>query len=200
MAEEKPPVLDQATQRAKALADKLWFDKTPAGAAYRKMAKETFPDITIPEDTAELAVAPLRVELGETRTQLADALKRISAREKADSDMQAEVAMSQKIDAASREFGLTDSGREKMITRMKETGNFTDAQAAAAYVVSQMPKVTPTNTPTWMPQESNLFGSSKKEERWEALHTDPRKYMDDEIRAFVADPQGYTDETNGRTN
>lgn len=195
MAEEKPVVIDQAAVRAKALADKFWNDASPAGAAYRKAAKEMYPEITIPEDN--IAVVPLKAQLDETNAQLADALKRLSAREKADSDMAVEVALSQKIDAASREFGLTDSGREKMINRMKETGNVSDAQAAAAYVVSQMPKVAPTNTPTWLPQESNLFGSSKKEERWESLHNDPRKYLDDQLREFVADPDGYTRETFG---
>jgi hypothetical protein len=81
--------------------------------------------------------------------------------------------------------------------RMKETGNVTDADAAAAWVISQTPKPAPTNAPSWLPTDINLFGTKEKDERFEALHTDPRKYMDDQIREFVRDPDKYVEETFG---
>lgn len=183
--------------RLELLADKLWNDQSPAGAAYRKTAKEMFPDVTTPEDTAAVAVAPLKAELDDTKAKLDKALERITAREKADEDLQTENALAVKLNSARKSFGLTDSGFEKMMTRMKDTGNYSDAEAAAAWVVSQTPKPTPSNTPSWLPEASNLFGSGKKEEQFEALHLNPQKYMDDQLREFARDPDKYVAETFG---
>jgi hypothetical protein len=181
--------------RLELLADKLWADKGPAGQEYRKTAKELFPDINTPEDQFAVAAAPLKAELDETRAQLGKAMERITAREKADADATAENALSVKLRQAQKEFGLTDAGFEKMTARMKETGNYSDAQAAAAWVVSQTPKPAPSSSPSWLPEPSNMFGSQKKDEAFEALHKDPRKYMDDQLREFARDPEKYTAET-----
>lgn len=183
--------------RAKALLDKLWADNTPLGANVRKQAKELFPDIVLPEDGAELAVAPVKAELDDVKIQLKGALDRISAREKADVDLAAENELSMKISTAQRSFGLTDAGKQKMIERMKTTGNFSDADAAAAWVVSQTPKPEPTSAPSWMPEAANLFGSQQKDDQFEALHKNPQKYMDDQLREFVRDPDKYVSETFG---
>lgn len=185
--------------RDKAFVAKLFGDKSELGRNARKLAKEMFPDIAIPEDNVEPAVeaatAPLKAEVDTVKTQLADALNRLAAREKADADLQAENTMAQKLAAARSAYGLTQSGYDKMVARMQETGNAFDADAAAAWVVSQMPKPEPTNTPSWMPEPSNLFGSQKKDEQFEALHKDPRKYLDDQLREFVRDPEKYTADT-----
>jgi hypothetical protein len=184
-------------KRAQALVDKLWGDKSATGAAVRKAAKEMYPDITIPDEQAEIAAAPIKAEMEEIKGQLKTALDRLTAREKADDDMRVENDLAVKITSAAREFGLTESGKNKMMERMKETGNYTDAQAAAAYVVSQMPKPAPSNSPSWLPEAANLFGSQQREEQFESLHKDPRKYMDDQLREFARDPDKYVADTFG---
>jgi hypothetical protein len=183
--------------RAQALVDKLWGDKTEKGAFVRKAAKEMFPDITIPDEQAEIAAAPLKAEMEDMRGQLKTAMDRLAAKEKADDDLRVENDLALKINSAAREFGLTDSGKSKMMERMKETGNYSDAQAAAAYVVSQMPKPAPSSSPSWLPEAANLFGTQQRDEQFEALHKDPRKYMDDQLREFARDPDKYVSDTFG---
>lgn len=191
---------NDAQTRAQALVDKLWNRKDETGATVRKAAKELFPDITIPDEQAEIAAAPMKAELEDMKGQLKTAMDRLAAKEKADDEMRVENDLSVKITSAAREFGLTDSGKTKMIERMKETGNFSDAQAAAAYVVSQMPKPAPSSSPSWLPEASNLFGVHERDEKFESLHRNPQKYMDDELRLFSRDPDAYVKETFGSGN
>lgn len=197
MADEaKPP---QVT-RAQALIDKLWNDKSATGVSVRKAAKEMFPDINIPEDQTELAVAPVRQEVDEMKTQLKSALDKLAAREKADDDMRVENDLAVKINSAVTEFGLTDSGKTKMMERMRSTGNVSDAQAAAAWVVSQLPKPEPANSPSWMPEAANFYGTQAKDDKFESLHRNPIKFFDDELKEFYRDKDKYVAETFGSAN
>lgn len=195
MADE--PKLTTQHERALALLNKFWGDKSELGAKVRREAKQMFPDVSIPEDTTDAAVAPIKAEVDDVKAQLKSALDRLAAKEKADSDLQAENDMSVKIAAAVKEFGLTESGRDKMIERMKAQGNFSDAAAAAAYVVSQMPKPQVSNTPSWLPQAANTYGFGEKDEQWAELHRNPEKYFDNQLREFAKDPDKYVAETFG---
>lgn len=183
--------------REEAFIARLLGDKTAIGPEVRKIAREMFPDAPVPNEDPESVVAPIKTELGDMKTQLKTALDKIAAREKADEDLKLENDLSIKISNARRNFGLTDTGTDKMIARMKETGNYSDAEAAAAWVVSQTPKPAPTSTPSWMPEAANLFGSVNKDEQFESLHKDPRKYMDDQLREFARDPDKYVADTFG---
>ena len=189
---------EAAKSRLELLSDNLWADKSDLGRLVRARAKELFPDIVTPDEQAETAVAPLKGEVEDLKKQLTGALDRLAAREKAEADLKAEVDLGVKLTEARKAFGLTDAGYDTMIKRMQETGNVTDAMAAAAWVVSQMPKPEPSSSPSWMPEAMNLFGSNKREEQWEALHKDPRKYLDDQLREFVKDPDRYVAETFGQ--
>ena len=42
------------------------------------------------------------------------------------------------IEAARNAYNLTDEGLDKMVARMKETGNYTDPDAAAAELVANL--------------------------------------------------------------
>jgi hypothetical protein len=185
----------QAVTRAQQLVDKLWSDKTQLGADFRKAAKDLFPDINTPDEQVAIAAAPLAEKLNKVEGDLKAALERLSAKEKADDDLRLENDLAVKITGAAKEFGLTESGMGKMMARMKETGNVSDPQAAAAWVVSQMPKPEPSNTPSWLPQKADLFGSNERNEKWEKLHRDPIKYFDDELRECFRDPDKYVRET-----
>lgn len=187
----------QTVTRAQQLVDKLWQRKDATGVEFRKAAKELFPDISTPDEQVEIAAAPIKAEVEDLKNQLKSALDRISAKEKADDDLRVENDLAVKIASAAREFGLTDSGRDKMMQRMKDTGNVSDPQAAAAYVVSQMPKPEPSNTPSWLPQKADLFGVAERDEKWAALHRDPIKYFDDELRECFRDPDKYVSDTFG---
>lgn len=176
---------------------RLLGEKSATGTEVRKIAREMFPDARVPAEDPELVVAPLEQRLASTETQLKSAMEKIAAREKADDDLKVENELSVKLSTARRGFGLTDAGYEKMVTRMKETGNYADADAAAAWVVSQTPKPAPSSTPSWLPEPANMFGAVDKDAQFEALHRDPRKYMDDQLREFARDPDKYVADTFG---
>lgn len=186
----------EPTREEKFIA-RLLGEKSATGTEVRKIAREMFPDARVPAEDPELVVKPLEDRLASTETQLKAAIEKIAAREKADDDLKVENELSIKLSKARNNFGLTDAGYDKMVNRMKETGNYADADAAAAWVVSQTPKPTPSNTPSWMPEPANLFGALDKDAQFEALHKDPRKYMDDQLREFVRDPDKYVSDTFG---
>lgn len=181
-----------ALLNAKKLVDANW-----SSSDFRRKAKEIIPGLTIPEDNLDPVVAPLKAELDQAKGEIAKLTDTMTKWQAEQSDGRAEADMRAKLDAAAQEFGLTDEGRAKMIERMKETGNFTDPQSAAAWVVAKTPAPKPTNNPSWLPQALNPFGSAEKDEAWEKLHTNPEKYRDDVLAQFAADPIGFTNETLG---
>jgi len=185
-----PKRLTQHEERALALLADLWSDPSDLGRGVRAAAKKKFDDIPEP-------VGDVRAEMADMKKTIDDLNKRIADRDKANDDLRLEADLAGRIHAAVQEFGLTDSGRAKMLDRMKETGNVHDAAAAAAWVVSQLPKPQTSDLPSWMPQKANTYGFAEKEDKWESLHRDPVKYLDNELRDFVRDPDGYTRDTFG---
>lgn len=196
MSEAGTPNQNDVVARAMKLVDNLTTDPK-LGPDVRKRAKELFSDIHTVEDDVDPLVAPIRQSVSELAEQNKKILERLEARDKADADAKAEIALSEKLARARSEFGLTDDGYAKMIDRMKATGNLTDPEAAAAYIVSKAPKPQPTSTPSFLPQSANLFGSSSKSDDADliALHRDPEAYLEAQLREFVADPVKYTNET-----
>jgi hypothetical protein len=195
MSEPDPQarVLTEAEKRFIELGSSLWNDNTEKGKLFRSAAKEKFPDAVTIEDQFDPIVAPLREEAKALRDELAaERAFRVKEREDAEK-LQAEQRLTQGLDGAAQHFRLTEAGRELMLKRMQETGNFTDPLAAAAWVVSANP---PPKDPTRYlgPQAINLFGSAEKsaEERIALLHADPMgKFLDAEFTDFIRDPDQY---------
>lgn len=186
-------VLTEAEKRFIELGSSLWNDNTEKGKLFRSAAKEKFPDAVTIEDQFDPIVAPLRAEAQALRDELK--LERDTrAKEREDADkLRAEQALTQGLDGAATHFRLTEAGRELMLKRMQETGNFTDPLAAAAWVVSANP---PPKDPTGYlgPQAINMFGSAieSAEARIALLHKDPMgKFLDAEFTDFIRDPDQY---------
>ena len=188
----------EATQnqiRAAALIEQMWKDPE-MGAKIRARAKELYPDVTTPEDT----IAPVMGELKHENAGLRKSLDELIAW-KSETVAKAEEArtfqtMESKVNAAVNKFSLTDEGRAKMLDRMKETGNYTDPDAAAALVAHNTPPA-PSSGPSWSPRSLNLFGSKERDEKFAALHRDPVGFMDSELTEFVRNPDKYVSETFG---
>lgn len=196
MVQQTPEQL--AAQRARALLDKLWNDKD-VGPRIRKQAKEDYPEIVIPDDTVEPIIAPLRAQNDELKKQLEAIKASLDKRAEEDADKAKkleEAAFSDKLQNARNQFGLTDEGFDKMVARMKETGNYGDPHAAAAWVVSQNPPPPPTG-PAFGPQHLNFAGSLEADERYALLHKDPERYFDSEVRKCLSNPQAYVEEVMG---
>jgi hypothetical protein len=185
-----------AEKRALAILNKLWGE-AGVGAQIRKTSKELFPEVTLPEDEVEPVLAPMRAQLEEQKAKNADLEGRLQKiiDERATSD--AEKSFEAQMQAASKRFNLTDEGRAKVIARMKETGNYTAVEDAAAYIVSQMPAPKASNSASWLPQPMDMFGSKNHDEKFEKLHRDPIGYQDAELREFISDPDKYVRDTFG---
>jgi hypothetical protein len=193
MAEEAPagtPPKSAEENRLKALVDSLWSD-SKLGSQVRAKAKEMFPDITTPEDTVEPAIAPLRAEAEALRNDLKAMREERAAEKAAAEEAKQQRDLQSSLESAAAQFHLNESGFDKMVARMKETGNYSDAAAAAAYVVSQTP-VAPQPGPYLGPQNINLFGTAEKDERFSLLHKDAGgRFLDAEFTDFMTDPDKY---------
>lgn len=185
--------IPESLVRADVLLGKLLRDGK-MGADVRKLAKETFPDagFEFPEDRFDAQLAPLRDELAATRTALEEERAALAADRKEREEATQLQTMQQKLDFAVAKYSLTADGAQKMVDRMQETGNSSDFEAAAAWVAGNLPKAAQTSSAYLGPQNIDLFGSSEKNEKFELLHRDPMgKFLDAEMREFVADPDAY---------
>ena len=195
------PAVRPATEnqlRAEKLMEKLW-GSADLGPTIRKIAKETFPDIRVPEELVDPVVAPLRQENEALKKRFNELAAKFEAREQKDAESQTFKELEAAVNRAVEKFGLTDEGRAAMLDRMKETKNFTDVEAAAAFIAhSKPPKVS--EGPSWASsaQKMNLFGSAEPDEQYKRLHINPEGYMEDELRTFARDPDKYVQETFGR--
>ena len=185
-------------ERALALVNNLWNDED-LGLKLQEKAKAQFPEIR----TSAEAYAPLKAQfeaqIAAQKKQLDEMREERAAERKAAEEKAAEMqkkSFEQQINAARDSYNLTDEGFDKMVARMKETGNYTDPDAAAAWVASKTPPA-PVSGPTFGPQDLNFFGSSKQDEKMAALHRDPQRYMDMELTEFSRDPDRYVRETLG---
>lgn len=195
---ETTPALTTGQQRALDLFNELWSHPDPnVRNSVRKAAKDKYPDVTLPVDEIEPLLTPLRAENKDLRDAIEKLQKDNEERSKKESEQQTFRQMESQVDSAVREYGLTDEGKAKMLERMKETGNYTDPVAAAAWVASKAPPPAQPN-PTWAPQSMNLFGSQEKDEQFAALHRNPEKYLDDQLIEFVKNPDKYVADTFGQ--
>lgn len=188
-----PTASELAAQRARELLGDLWNDRD-LGAQIRKKAKEKYPDVVLPEDHLE----PQFTALNEANQKLEAKLKEMQDEREAERKAAAENSQAANLqtalDNARNRFNLTDEGFDKMVARMKETGNYTDAEAAAAWVAQQTPP-TPQIKSYMGPQNINLFGSSDHDERFAQLHRDPSgRFLDEEFKSFFTDPDAYVRE------
>lgn len=186
----------EAQRRAEELINALWHD-SEVGKKIQTLAKSKWSDVK----TADELVAPYLDPVMARAKSLEEELKTMREERAAEKEAAKEAASRKKledsIEAARAAYNLTEEGFNQMIDRMKTTGNYTDAEAAAAYVASKAPPAKVAG-PTWGPQNLNLFGSNQADEKMAHLHRDPQGYMDSELTAFVNDPDAYVRDTLGR--
>lgn len=197
-APRTPAAPPSHAERSAELINALWNDGD-IGAALRKKAKEKYPDLVLPEETFNPVIAPLQKALETTSAELAALRKEREEEKKANEEAALNRSFEEAVAKARRDYSLTDEGFEKMIERMKATKNYTDADAAAAWVVSKEPPP-PAPGPTWGPQNASIFGgqASQADEKMRKLLTDPQGYADAELNEFIANPDAYVASTFGR--
>ena len=186
----------EAQIRALAALEKLWNDGD-VGPALQRKVKEIYPDAKTNDDVFGPVVAPLKAENEKLAAKLAKLEEDRAAERKEREDAAMKRSLDEALTEARQKYNLTEEGFDKMVARMKETGNYGDAEAAAAWVASKTPPA-PAAGPSWKPQSMNLFGSKKFDEALADLHRDPGEYMDNQLAMFVSDPDAYVAETFGR--
>lgn len=184
-----------AAQRAMQLVDALWNDQV-AGKAIQKKAKEFWPDaVKTNDEIYGHVIDPLMNEAKGIRDELAALKAERDAERKIADESKQRANLQQALDDARAKFGLTDDGFNQMVERMKATNNFTDAEAAAAWVHAKNPPES-VKGPTWGPRSINM--NPLDDDRRKRLHADPQRFMDDELDNFLADPDRYTRESIGQ--
>ena len=190
----EPRIATQSEIRAAQLFEQLYRDPE-LGATIRKRAKAAFPDISIPEDTVEPALAPLTAQLERLAKQNDELRAKTDKREAEEQERSTFQSLEQRVNGAVAKFSLTEEGKAKMLDRMKETGNYTDPEASAAFIAHSAPK--PAALPSWAPKSMNLFGAAEYDEQLALLHRNPEAYADAQLLEFAKDPEKYVAETFG---
>lgn len=195
-----PQPRTQADIRARELLDALWND-ADVGRVIQAKAKERWSDIPTIDELAQPVVAPLKKELDTLQSELKTLREEREAEAKAAqerADAAQKRTFEEAIEAARRNYNLTDEGFDKMVARMKETGNYQDPDAAAAWVASKNPPPSQPSSQSFGPQALNFWGSQKHDDALADLHRDPMGYMDAQLNDFVRDPDRYVRETFGQ--
>jgi hypothetical protein len=184
-----------ALQRSRELIDALWNDGE-VGRKIQAVAKSKWNDIKTTEDVLTPIVEPHLNKLKTLEEKYENLLAEREEEKRKSEDERTKLKLEQQLEKARREYNLTEEGFNQMIDRMKATGNYSDPEAAAAYVASKAPP-TKVAGPTWAPQDLDLFGSKNRNEDLIQLHRDPVGYMDSQLTQFVNDPDRYVKDTLG---
>ncbi len=184
-----------AEERMRVLAEKLWND-ADIGTIVQAKAKELFPDAKTNADVIDPLVAPIRKQTDELAKELREMREERAAERRASDEAKTKQTLQEALESARKAYNLTEEGFDKMVSRMKETGNFTDAESAAAWVASKAPP-TDVKGPTFGNKRNNFFGVGKYDESMKSLHNDPQGYMDEQLQEFVSNPDKYVADTFG---
>lgn len=159
----------------KSLMDKAWDDKD-TGASFRATLKKVDPSLKIPDDLAASAIEPVKGELAESRKETKELRERLDKFLTDTKDEKDTASLRADLDRAKKDFGLDDDGMKLVMQRMKDKSN-PDVEAAAAFVARSIPKPKPLANEGLGGGIDTLFGTTKKEDAFEALHTggDPFK-------------------------
>ena len=185
-----------ALYRSKELIDALWNDGE-VGKKIQQAAKAKWNDIKTTDDVMSPIIEPHMNKLRAMEAKYEKLLEERLDEKRANEDERVKVKLEEQLEKARREYNLTEEGFNQMIDRMKSTGNYSDAEAAAAYVASKAPPAKVAG-PTWAPQDLDLFGSKNRNDALVELHRDPMGYMDSQLSEFVSDPDKYVRDTFGR--
>lgn len=185
-----------ALHRSKELIDALWNDGE-VGKKIQQAAKAKWNDIKTTDDVMSPIIEPHMNKLRVMEAKYEKLLEERMEEKRVTEDERVKVKLEEQLEKARRDYNLTEEGFNQMIDRMKSTGNYSDAEAAAAYVASKAPPAKVAG-PTWAPQDLDLFGSKNRNDALVELHRDPMGYMDSQLFEFVSDPDKYVRDTFGR--
>jgi hypothetical protein len=160
------------------LFDQVW-NAEDVGEAVRKKAKQLNPNIQIPDEhpVAKKAYEKIDALTGQVDT-LTNALNEYKSRGETE---RAEIELRNRLGAVQSKFGFTDEGMAKVIETMQSRG-LADAEAAALIYRESLPKTLPQSATSRMfDTKADMWGTTKRDEQWEKLHTDPDGFFADVV-------------------
>lgn|SRR5574337_35591 len=179
----------ETLRRAHKLLDGLYNDPKH-GMAFKRMMKEKIPDAKIPElDIIEQVTKPYDERMTALEAENKKLHDELELDRKTRKEREEEDSVKLTLAEVQKKYKLTDEGMQKVIDRMKEKNN-PDAEAVAAWLVSQQPAPKPVTPTGYQPSELNLFGSSTQEEQYADLHKDPLKWFDKQVADILSEDVG----------
>lgn len=175
----------QAQRRMLELFDKVW-NSPDVGAQVRKKAKEFDPTIAIP-DEHPIVVQALEqrnaIEAKVTGLEAAFNEYRAAAEQK-----DAETRLRKQLGDVQEKFGFTADGMSKVIEVMQER-QLADPEAAALVYRESLPKPTPQGNSNrlFTDNKIDLFGTTKQDEAWEKLHTNPDAFFTETVNEVLTE-------------
>jgi len=165
----------ETLMKIKSMMDGAW-DNKDTGAAFRKILKQVNPDLKIPDELAESAIAPVKTEIEDTRKQVKGLAERLDKFLSENKDEKDTAALRKDLADAQKKYGLDEEGMTKVMQRMKDKNN-PDVEAAAAFIAASAPKPQPLADHGLNSVGADLFGTTRKEDDYAELHTggDPFK-------------------------
>lgn len=180
----------EVLRQSKALLDGMWNGKQ--SHEFKKLLKVHNPELRIPEiDVVEEARKPIDEKLTAQEKRLEALQKKMEERETQDKDSKEQAALEKELGDVKKKFSLTEEGMNKVIERMKEKKSY-DPEAAAAWVMQQTPKATPSSdSRLGLPGKMDLYGTAKQDKDFEQLHKDPMQFFDQEVSNIFENPDQY---------
>lgn len=171
-------------RRLLTMLDGLWNDPE-VGSAVRQAAKKKDPSIVIPDDHPVVKSALARVTA--TDEQL-EALRKEFADDKtarANTDLEAKLRT--QLGEVQSKRNLTAEGMDGVIKIMQER-QIADPDAAALLYLDGIPKPKPTaSTGHFFDTKADMYGTTRQDEKWEQLHTDPDAYFASVVNEVLAE-------------
>jgi hypothetical protein len=161
------------------------------GIAVKRAYKAIHPQASIPEvDAPELVVKPVLEEVETIKTGLTSLTERLDAMQVEKTNEQESSRLANGIDAAVVKYRLTPEGRATLIDQMKERQN-PDAEAVAAWMVSEIPEPARANTSSFAPQTFSAGGldDDVEAESMKELDANPTRWFDKEVSKMLSDPE-----------
>lgn len=186
------PEIPEAFRRADQLVRELTADPE-LGARVRARVKEKFPDVGFVEDRIDPALSAMQARLDEQAAKAKALEDALAERDQKAVDAERASKFTAELDAAKEKYRLTPEGFDMAVERMRATNSY-DADAAAAWAAMQNPVVKEPSKAYLGPQNANFFGSEEKDANWELLHKNPDRFVDNELRQFLTDPDAYVRE------
>lgn len=175
----------QAQREMLTLFDQIW-NAPDVGAQVRRKAKELRPQIQIPDEHP--IVTEARAQRAEIETKLTGLETAFNDYRTAAETKSAETRLRTQLGEVQDRFKFTDEAMANVVKTMQDR-QLADPEAAALLYRESLPKSPPSsaNNRLFSDNKADMFGTTKQDEAWEKLHTDPDAFFTDTVNQVFSE-------------